>query len=47
VQTLFGAWLPPGSREGDLDVVSATDVTPTVLVRAEVGAGQITIVRSR
>ncbi len=46
VQSSLASWLPPGDREDDLDVVSGTG-TPTVLVRAELGAGQITIVRSR
>jgi hypothetical protein len=46
IQSLFGSWLPVNSASTDTDVVSG-DGNPTVLVRAEIGAGQITIVRSR
>jgi hypothetical protein len=46
VQSLPTTWVPVDGASTDLDVVSG-DGTPTVLVRAEIGAGQLTIVRSR
>ena len=45
-QSIFGSLGPVDSKSTDIDVVSG-DGNPTVLVRAEIGGGQITIVRSR